>query len=855
MLTGRPPFDDENALEVLRKHIEEDPVPPARFNRRVKEDIQTVCLKCLEKDPDRRYQSADRLADDLRRFLAGDVITARPASVAYVVKRKLIRNKALFSVVTAAAALLVATSAWYVLGLRGQRNRARRELAARLALELEKEQAREAALRQAREAVQAGSSALERAGSAAGAEKERLLAEAQAAFRKSLFLAPGGEEARAGMRRASLTHFELALAAEAWGQAREKLEQARQVGLADDEYQRADARLESAQSARQRFIRERVEFLMNDARRTRREVLHELALSELISLKDPVTVGLLLPYVAHAGSACQSLAIESLGWMSDPRAVAAVLPYVGRVRPDGGDNPAVVQEAAFRAICILAPDEVRVYEALRARVYAEPDALNSAFYGRVRSYFERYASKMAPLAGPAPAAIPSPTPAPVPAGGEEQRLAREALDRGLRLYEAARYEEAIACFDQALRQVPDSVEALLQRGNARAKKGDIDGGIADFSAALRLTPDNQGARVNRGVLRTVRGDLHGALEDLDRAAALAPRDAAAFSQRGYVKRLMGDLDGALADFDRALALDPQLVDGYNRRGLTRRAAGDLAGAIRDFDRALELNPRAAEPYVNRGAVKAGMLDLAGAISDYDQAIKLMPGAWQSWVLRAAACGALDREEEYRKSLERAKELHPRPERVEPMVRRDVLGAKALLVGKSLEGRELTDPREMVVRGQYRLAVRRLEEARADIEKALEADPALGLRGGFAALTRIAGLGKDRAAGLAVRRRWAAAAPDDASVLNGLAWELLTCRARELRKPAEALKLARRAAELGGNADPMILDTLARALFENGRAAEAAAVQKKALDLLPAAAPAYERSRYARDLERYRKAVR
>jgi serine/threonine-protein kinase len=78
LLTGRPPFQAATVLETLEQVRSVEPVEPTRLRRRLPRDLDTICLKCLEKEPARRYANAAELAEDLRRFEAGETIRARP---------------------------------------------------------------------------------------------------------------------------------------------------------------------------------------------------------------------------------------------------------------------------------------------------------------------------------------------------------------------------------------------------------------------------------------------------------------------------------------------------------------------------------------------------------------------------------------------------------------------------------------------------------------------------------------------------------------------------------------------------------------------------------------------------------
>jgi serine/threonine protein kinase len=80
MLTGRPPFRGESWNQTIDQVLHDEPTPPTRWQADVPANLETICLKCLEKEPSRRYARAAELADDLSRFLAGQPVTATPLS-------------------------------------------------------------------------------------------------------------------------------------------------------------------------------------------------------------------------------------------------------------------------------------------------------------------------------------------------------------------------------------------------------------------------------------------------------------------------------------------------------------------------------------------------------------------------------------------------------------------------------------------------------------------------------------------------------------------------------------------------------------------------------------------------------
>ena len=113
LLTGQPPFAGGTTYETIKLVLDNEPRQPRQLNPKIDRDLSTICLKCLEKDPKRRYSSALALAEDLERWLKHEPIQARHTGV-FTRGRKWVRRNPTSALLAASLVALAAAVGWNI---------------------------------------------------------------------------------------------------------------------------------------------------------------------------------------------------------------------------------------------------------------------------------------------------------------------------------------------------------------------------------------------------------------------------------------------------------------------------------------------------------------------------------------------------------------------------------------------------------------------------------------------------------------------------------------------------------------------------------------------------------------------
>ena len=163
-------------------------------------------------------------------------------------------------------------------------------------------------------------------------------------------------------------------------------------------------------------------------------------------------------------------------------------------------------------------------------------------------------------------------------------------NRGTQLLGRGNLAEAIACYLDALKLVPDFIEAHHNLGVALHNQGRLTDAISHYQRAIQLKPDYTQAHNNLGNAFSAMGRSAEAIACLQRALEIEPGYAEAYNNLGAVYLGQGKLDEATACFQRALALDPKCIQAHNNLGNAWKDQGDFAQATASYRRALDLDP-------------------------------------------------------------------------------------------------------------------------------------------------------------------------------------------------------------------------------------------------------------------------
>jgi tetratricopeptide (TPR) repeat protein len=198
------------------------------------------------------------------------------------------------------------------------------------------------------------------------------------------------------------------------------------------------------------------------------------------------------------------------------------------------------------------------------------------------------------------------------------------FQRGLMLYQQARFEDAERELGFALGQNPEDAWALALLGACRAQSNKYDEAVALGRRAIGLNPDSADIRHLVARIHFQRNDLDAVLETVNDALAIDPHSANCYSLRAAVHARRRHWKPALADIDTALELDPRNVEALNIRSLAQRGLGNTSGAEADLVEALQLTPEDARSHANLGWSYLENHNLEQAEKHFREALRLDP---------------------------------------------------------------------------------------------------------------------------------------------------------------------------------------------------------------------------------------
>jgi tetratricopeptide (TPR) repeat protein/tRNA A-37 threonylcarbamoyl transferase component Bud32 len=643
-LTGRPPFRAASMMDTLDQVRYQEPVPPSRLQPKIPRDLETICLKCLTKEPAKRYASALALAEDLERFVAGQPIQARPTgSIERVVKWAKRRPAIAALVAMSALALLsiVAGALIYVQSL--QRTLAERERVDDIG-------------KQARTLIDQAKALMDKGSwqdAKAPLTQAQGMATSQAAALPDLV-----EQIQPLMERVDRELTKQALAQTKRAELDQAQAEARKLFL-DFQDHRDRALLHSSMAARD-------------------DLEHHLA-----DAQDEAKKALDLVHVQPERPANPSI----------PPALADA--DQGKIRQECYELLFVLADAAAEPRPRAKPDEIRAAARYAARILdnAVPLIQETAAYHVRRARYCNGAGNMPESAAEEQkAARVSPT---LPLDhyllGEEAfkqgewELAGRHFQDALRLdatYFWARYLQAV-CYVRlgrwaeaqtvltACRSQKDNfVWVHLMLGFVYTQQKDFPAAEAAFAAAETLAKGDPEARcalyANRGLLRVVQRQVDKGIDDLMLAIRIRPGQFQVHLSLALIYEGRNEVEKAREEFAQAITLQPDRVDLYRNRARFHLRRNDLKAALADFETAIRKEAAngpshdLAKLHGWRGRIRDQLHEHKEAVAAYDQALAIWQDYTDAYLWRGVALLQIKSYEAGAASLDRylARRLRP-----------------------------------------------------------------------------------------------------------------------------------------------------------------------------------------------------
>jgi serine/threonine protein kinase/Flp pilus assembly protein TadD len=189
---------------------------------------------------------------------------------------------------------------------------------------------------------------------------------------------------------------------------------------------------------------------------------------------------------------------------------------------------------------------------------------------------------------------------------------------------------AVRVFMGCILKRPDHAHAYFCRALAYSKLRRDEEAVADHSRAIELDPKHSGAWNSRGVSNSKLGQWGKAFADFSKAIELDPKSVDAWNNRGIAYSKLGQHDKALADFSKAIELDPKSVDAWNNLGNALYYQKDLPEAVAAYKKALAIEPQDAKAWAGLGNALYYQKDLPGAVAAYRKALAIDPQYAEAW---------------------------------------------------------------------------------------------------------------------------------------------------------------------------------------------------------------------------------